>query len=185
MRLYGSPGGGHIFRHAGRDDPAAIDLTAVRSKVDDMIGGLHDLQVVLNYDDRIPLFDKREGLRQPRTSSAKSGCRLVQDIEYYRLPGVTTPLPPRCASPPDNVGRLADLYVAETNTLQGDQFVANAGNRLEKVSSFFNRHIQNVSDRLIAELDFQSLIVAFAFTGTHRTKMSGRKCISILMMPSP
>ena len=36
-------GGGYIFRHAGRDDPAAIDISAVRSKVDDMIGGLHDL----------------------------------------------------------------------------------------------------------------------------------------------
>ena len=52
-------GGGDIFRHAGRDDPAAIDITAVWSKVDDMIGGLHDLQVVLNYDHCITLFNKR------------------------------------------------------------------------------------------------------------------------------
>ena len=78
-------GGGYIFRHAGRDDPAAIDLTAVRSKVDDMIGGLHDLQVVLNYDDRIPLFDKRvKDFKKPANIfEVKSGCRLVQDIERF------------------------------------------------------------------------------------------------------
>ena len=78
-------GGGDIFRHAGRDDPAAIDLTAVRSKVDDMIGGLHNLQVVLNYDNRIPLFDKRvKDFKKPADIfEVKSGCRLVQDIECF------------------------------------------------------------------------------------------------------
>lgn len=78
-------GGGYIFRHADRDDPAAIDLTAVRSKVDDMIGGLHDLQVVLNYDDRIPLFDKRvKDFKKPANIfEVKSSCRLVQDIKRF------------------------------------------------------------------------------------------------------
>ena len=78
-------GGGDIFRHAGRDDPAAIDLTAVRSKVDDMIGGLHDLQGVLNYDDRIPLFDKRvKDFKKPANIfEVKSSCRLVQDIKRF------------------------------------------------------------------------------------------------------
>ena len=78
-------GGGYIFRHAGRDDPAAIDLTAVRSKVDDMIGGLHDLQIVLNYDDRISLFDKRvKDFKKPANIfEVKSGCGLVQDIECF------------------------------------------------------------------------------------------------------
>ena len=78
-------GGGDIFRHAGRDDPAAIDLTAVRSKVDDMIGGLYNLQVVLNYDNRIPLFDKRvKDFKKPADIfEVKPGCRLIQDIKCF------------------------------------------------------------------------------------------------------
>ena len=78
-------GGGYIFRHAGRDDPAAIDITAVRSKVDDMISGLHDLQVVFNYDNRIPLFDKRvKDFKKPADIfEVKSGCRLVQNIKCF------------------------------------------------------------------------------------------------------
>ena len=56
-------------------------------------------------------------------------------------------------------GGLADLDVAETDTLQRLHLVADAWHGLKQFGAFVDRHIQHVGDRVSAVFDFQGLAV--------------------------
>jgi hypothetical protein len=73
-------GRGDLFRVPPRQEPAAD--AALRNHFDDPVGGLHDLEVVL--DDRVALVDRP--LITPRSLRMSSKCSpvvggLVEDME--------------------------------------------------------------------------------------------------------
>ena len=98
--------GGHLFRGAGADDGAAAG-TAFRAKVDQVIGNLNDIQIVLDDQNGIALIHQRlQYLHQTvniRYMKARGG--LIENIKVFpvetRLSSVASLT--RWASPPDSV----------------------------------------------------------------------------------
>ena len=77
---------GDLLGRALRDDLAAA-VAALRTHVDDPVGGLHDFEIVLDDDHRVALVDQLmqhvEQLRDVVEMQARG--RLVEDVE--RAPG--------------------------------------------------------------------------------------------------
>ena len=73
---------GQLFRRAFGDDRAAAKTT-LGSEVDDVVGGLDHVEVVLDDDHRIAALDQRMQDAQQAVDVFKvqTGGRLVQDIE--------------------------------------------------------------------------------------------------------
>ena len=89
-----------------RDDLAAA-VAAFGAKVDHPVGGLDDVQIVLDHDHGVALLDQLvQHLQQlGDVVEVQAGGRLVQDVE--RAPGRARDSSfasfTRCASPPDSV----------------------------------------------------------------------------------
>ena len=93
MWLAGQPG--DLFGRAGGDDLAAA-VAALGAEVDDPVGGLDDVEVVLDDDHRVALLDQLvEHLEQlADVLEVQAGGRLVEDVERSaRWPGGTAPWP--------------------------------------------------------------------------------------------
>ena len=95
-----------VLRRARGDDLAAA-VAALGPEVDDPVGRLDDLEIVLDDDDRVALVDQLvQHLEQLRhVVEVEAGGRLVEDVERAAggalgefLESLT-----RCASPPDSV----------------------------------------------------------------------------------
>ena len=88
------------------DNFAPVD-TGSRAEIDDVIGGLDDLQIVLDHDYRVALLD--QGLQHFQKLAdiieVQAGGRLVQNIDGLagcrRLSSLASLT--RCASPPERV----------------------------------------------------------------------------------
>ena len=76
----GAFGGGHFLRGSG-DDKLTTSVTGLRADVDDPVGGLDDIEVMLDHDDAVALVDKSlEGLQQDGyVIDVESGGRFVED----------------------------------------------------------------------------------------------------------
>ena len=72
----------HFLRRASNNDAAAV-VSTFRSQIDYPIGGLDNIHIVLNYDDRIPRVDQAMQNVQKFFHIVKmqSGGRLIQNIE--------------------------------------------------------------------------------------------------------
>ena len=73
---------GHLFGRAGRDDaPAAI--TALGAEVDDPVGGLDDVQVVLDDHDRVAGISQamQHVEQQLDVVEVQARGRLIQYVE--------------------------------------------------------------------------------------------------------
>jgi hypothetical protein len=76
----------HDLRRAGRDQ-APAGLAAVGPEVDHPVGALHDLEVVLDHDERVPAVDepREAGEQLLDVGQVEAGRRLVEDEERVRL----------------------------------------------------------------------------------------------------
>ena len=98
---------GDVFRGSLRDDPAAA-VAALGPEVDDPVGGLDDVEVVLDDDHRVAfLGQSRAGLRAAsgcRRSGGRSSARRggTASGPWTRLASSLASLT-RCASPPESV----------------------------------------------------------------------------------
>ncbi|MPL73132.1 hypothetical protein SDC9_18925 [bioreactor metagenome] len=155
---------------AGRNDPAAA-IAALRADVDDPVGGLDDVEVVLDHHYGIALVDQLvqhlEELAhilemQPRR-------RLVEDVE--RAAGGAARQFLRQLHPLRLAARqrrrlLADLDIAQAHLDQRIHLLADRGHRLEEALRILDRHVEHIGDRLALELDLQRLaVVALALAG--------------------
>ena len=82
--------GRNFFWGAGGDDVSAVNVAALGAEIDDVVGGFHDLEIMLDNDDSITLIYQRvKYLKQaPHVFEVQPGGRLVQDIK--RLAGCAT-----------------------------------------------------------------------------------------------
>ena len=53
----GASGAGDFFGSAGGDDAAAV-FAALRAKIDDVVGGFYDVDIVFDYEYRIAQRDE-------------------------------------------------------------------------------------------------------------------------------
>src|SRR5580765_5989363 len=70
------------LRRPGRHD-LTTRFAAIGSKVDEIVGRLDDIEVVLDHDQRVPRFDELAKRRQELRDVVKvqAGGRLVEDVK--------------------------------------------------------------------------------------------------------
>src|SRR5260221_10574843 len=152
-----------VFRPAPGDHFAAA-VAAFWAEVDYPVGGFYHFEIVLDHDDGVAL---RHQLVQHFQQllyvvEMQPRRRLVQDIE-----GAPRRALAQFFCQFDTLGfaagecrrLLADMDVVEADAMQRLKGLAHAGDRLEKFSGFFHRHVEHVGDRLALEQNFQRLAV--------------------------
>src|SRR5690554_2926068 len=154
---------GDVLRRALGDDVAAAQA-AVGPEVDDPVGGLDHVDVVLDHDEGVaavhePVQDVEE---LPGVLEVEARGGLVQDVD--RLPGRAPAelggelhalrLPAR-----ERGRRLADADVAEADVLHQLELARDRGDVLEELEPLVHRHVEHVGDRLAADLHLEGLAV--------------------------
>lgn len=163
----------HLLRRAGHQDAAATGAP-FRPQIDDPVGGLDDVQIVLDDDygvAAIPqLVQHLEQLLdvvevQPRG-------RLVQDIEGLTgipLGELPRQLDPLRLAPRQGSGRLAEPDVGEAHIHQGLQLARHRRDGVEECAGIFHRHVEDLVDVLALVLHLQGLaVVALALADVAR-----------------
>jgi hypothetical protein len=108
-----------VLRRPGRDQLAAR-IPALRAEVDEPVGLLDHVEVVLDHEHRVPVSTSRwstsSSSRCPRSaarSSARRGCRGAPAAIAGSAASFT-----RCASTGQRRRRLAERHVVEPNIVQ-------------------------------------------------------------------
>src|SRR5437870_8659075 len=145
------------------DDLAAVDAAA-GAKVDHPVGGLDDVEVVLDHDHGVAGVDQAvEDVEElADVLEVEAGGRLVEDVEG--LAGgaageLLAELDALRLAAAERGRALADLDVAEPDLLQHAHLVADRGDRLEQLGRFLDVHVEHVGDRVALELHLERLAV--------------------------
>src|SRR5439155_6438357 len=158
-----APHARHRLRRSFGDD-LATRLPTLGAEIDDVVGGLHDVQVVLDDDDRIPRVDETvEYLEEALdVGEVKAGRRLVEDVQG---PAGGTPaqlgreLDALRLTTRERRCSLAEVDVAETDVVQRAELRLRDRNVLEELECFLDGHLENVGDRLALVMDLERLAV--------------------------
>ena len=142
--------GDHVFRRALRDDLAAADA-GLRAEVDDPVGRLDDVEIVLDDDDRVAEIDQAvQHVEQlADVVEVQAGRRFVEQVE--RLAGAG---PGQFGGELHALGlaagqrrrRLAERHVAEADVVERLQDVANLRDVVEQFERLADAHVQHVGD---------------------------------------
>ena len=146
---------------------------------------------MLDHDDRVALVDEpaQDVEQLARVVEVEPRGGLVEDVEG--VPGgpaaeLARQLHPLGLAAGQGRRRLAEPDVAQSHV---DQRLHVPGDRrlaLEEDQGLLARHVEHVGDRLAAEGDLEGVaVVARPVAGLAGHVASGRRCISILMVPSP
>src|SRR5215210_4875670 len=154
---------GDLLRGAGADQLTAL-LPALGAHVDDAVGGLDHVEVVLDHDDGVALVDESlQHLQQPLdVGELQPGGRLVEDVERLtrcdlaQLRGQLDPL--RLAARQRRRG-LAEPHVVEPDVVQRLDAALDLRDVGEELERLLDRHVEHVGDRLALEADVQRLAV--------------------------
>ncbi len=152
-----------LFRRSFGDDPAPF-VSRFGAQVDNPVGRLDHVEIVLDDDDRVALLDEAvEHLEQlVDVVEVQAGRRLVEDVERLARVG------PRQLggqfhalgfAPRKRRRRLAQREIVETDRAQRRQKAADAGNVLEQLVRLADRHLEHVGNRMAAIGDGQRLAV--------------------------
>ncbi len=159
----------HALRRALGDDPAT-GFAAFRPQIDQPVGALDHIQVVLDHHDRVALIDKslQHCQQLEHVVEVQTGGWLVQNIEGLAGGAAAQLLAELDAlrlAAREGGGRLTELDVAQADFLQGGELGANAGDVLEELQPLVHRHLQHVGDALSLVFDLQRLsVIAMAVT---------------------
>ena len=153
----------YLFRRAFGDDFAALDA-AFRSHVDDPVGGLNDIQIMLDHDHAVALFDQGvEDFEQfADVFEVEAGGGLVQYVEGLAGGSAGEFLGEFDAlgfAAGEGGGLLADLYVAEADFGEHRHLVADGGDGLEEFHRVLDGHVEHVGDAVALELHLQRFAI--------------------------
>ena len=132
--------------------PCAAAGAALGAEVDDPVGGLDDVQVVLDDDDgvarRRPAGSAPSGAARCRRSagrwSARRGCRRVRPVAFLAS-SFDSLIALRLAAR-QRGRRLAQLDVAEADLAQRLQLLPDLRDVLEELARLRHRHVEDVGD---------------------------------------
>ena len=159
-----------VFRRAGGHDVAAA-VARLGAHVDDPVGRLDHVEVVLDHDDGVAQVDQPiEHVEQlGHVVEVQAGRRLVEQVQ--RAAGVG---PGQLGGQLHALGLaagerrrgLAEREVVEPHVAQRLQHAADLGDVLEQLHRLAARHVEHVGDRLAVVRDGQRLgVVALAAAG--------------------
>ena len=144
--------GRHCLRSTGADEGPSPGA-ALRAQIDEPVGGLDDIQIVLDDQHRVP------GVHQPlqhlqqllHIVGVQTRGGLVQNIEGAargtagQLRGQLHPLGLAAG---EGGGGLAQLHIAQSHIAEGPKLFGDPRHRGKKGQRLLRRHIQHVSDAL-------------------------------------
>src|SRR5580704_16931226 len=144
--------GGYLFGGAGGDDVAAAGA-AVGAEVDDVVGGLDDVEVVLDDDDGVAAVDEpaQDAQQFADVFEVQAGGGLVQDVDgpaggaALQFGGQLDPL---CFAAGQGGRGLAEADVPQADIGQGGQVAVDGRDGGEEAGGFLDRHVQHVGDGL-------------------------------------
>ncbi len=155
--------GRDLLGRAGGDDQAAL-LAALGAEVDDPVGGLDHVEVVLDHDHGVAGVDEAvEHLEQPlHVGEVQAGRGLVEDVE--RAPGrdlreLGRELDALGLAAGERRRGLAEPDVAEPDLVERLQAPADLRDVLEERQRLLDRHVEHVGDGLALEADLERLAV--------------------------
>src|SRR4051812_4911712 len=152
-----------LLRGALRDDLAPA-RAALRAHVDEPVGALDDVEVVLDDDDGVALVDKP--LENPEQLAdvleVQTGGRFVEHVDraasgpLLQLRGELDPL---CLTAGERRRRLTEPHVAEADLDEGPHVPGDRGNGGEELGRLLDRHVEHLRDRLALEVHLERLAV--------------------------
>ena len=139
-------------------------VAALRPEVDDPVGRLDDVEVVLDDEDRVAAVDQPvEDLEQLLdVGEVEPGRRLVEDVER---PAGRPPrqlgrqLDPLRLAARQGRRRLAEVDVAQADVVQRLELGPDVRHRREEVERLGDGHLEDVGDRLALVVDLERLAV--------------------------
>ena len=118
---------------------------------------------MFNDDDRVSGIDKtiQNDDQLADVIGMKSRRRLIEDVErpsigyLFQFKGKFHPL---CLAARNGGGGLSEFHIAEPDIDESLEFSANLGDGLEKLQSFFCRHVKDVRDILPLVADLKNVV---------------------------
>src|SRR5699024_11547547 len=154
---------GDGLRGALRDDGATAP-TALGAQVDDPVGALDDIEVVLDHQHRVALVD--QPLEHPEQLAdvleVQPGGRLVQHVDGPTggaLLQLGSELDALCLTAGQRRGRLTETHVPQAYLHQGPQVTGDGRDGREEVGGLLDRHVQYLGDGAPLEVHLQGLPV--------------------------
>src|SRR3954453_1400161 len=151
------------LRRAFGDERAATGA-ALGAHVNDPVGGLDDVEVVLDDDDSVAWFgEPRQHTEQlANVLEVQTGRRLVEDVDG--APGrallqLGRQLDPLRLTAGQRRRGLPEPDVAESHIDERRQVSRDRRNGREELRSLLDRHVENVGDRLALEVHLERLAV--------------------------
>jgi hypothetical protein len=141
-----------VLRGSDRENfPAAG--SALRAEVDEPIGRLDHVEVVLDDDDGVALVDETVQNEQElaHVFEVQSRCRLVENIDastHRSLLQLGRELDALRLSPGQGRRALAEPHVAEADVDEGVEEPADRGDGLEELGRLADRHVEHLGDVL-------------------------------------
>src|SRR5439155_12582724 len=147
-----------------RRDDAAAQLSALGAEIDDPVGRFHDVEIVLDDDDRIPLVHQpvQHFQQQPHVLEVQARRRLVEDIQRatrVALGELRRQLDTLRLHASKGRRRLSEMDVSETYVVEQLEFRPDTRLMLEKVEAIGDGQIEHVGDRLSFIAHLQRLAV--------------------------
>ena len=154
---------GDLLGRAGDDDLAAA-VAALGTEVDDAVGGLDDVEVVLDDEHGVAAVDEalQHDEQLAHVVEVQAGGRLVEDVE--RAPGAAAlqlarELHALRLAAGERRRRLAEVDVAETDVVERLELAPDRRDVLEEVERLLDRHVEDVADVLALVGDLERLAV--------------------------
>ena len=156
-----------MFGRAAGEELSAL-FTSLGAHVDDIVGGLDDVEVVLDDDDRVALVNQavEHGKEDAYVFEMQPRGRLVEDVECASRVAPRQfggELDALALASGEGGRRLPEADVAETDVLEDFYLVQYLGDILEELDGAVDGHVEHVGDGLALETHFERLaVVAFA-----------------------
>ena len=162
---------GHFFRSAHGDDGPAT-RSAVGAEVNDPVGRLDHVEVVLDDEHRVAgIHESVQNLKKfLDIGEVESRCGLIEDVD--RLAGRSFAEFPRQFDPLSLAARqrrrwLAEFQIVEPDVVQRFQQPMNLRDVHKMVEGFLHIHVEDVGDVFAFETDLERFM-AEAFSLAHR-----------------
>ena len=151
----------HFLGRPLGDDPAAVG-TPVGPQVDDPVGRLHHVEVVLDHDDRVPRRGEpvQHVQQLANVVEMQPGGRLVQDVQSLARPlldQLARQLDPLRFAAGKRRRGLAELDVIEPDVVQGLKHAGDLGDVGEVLEGLLHVHVEHVADAVALEPDVEGL----------------------------
>src|SRR5579862_5022500 len=148
-----------LLRGAGGND-AAAGVSALGAEINDPVGGLDDVEIVLDDEDGSAALEKLAKRAEEFLNivEVQAGGGLVENVQHAGIGGVHEmggELEALGFAAGKRGGGLAEAEIAEADFLEDAQLAGDLGKAGEEVQGFADGEVENFVNVLVAEAHFE------------------------------